>query len=277
MKDLSALHTAPLPKLHAWIEGGILPKGSFFLFGGETGVGKTFFILNLVRSLLQKTPFLGRKEFVITESPKKILWLDAECGEYEIARRAKKVFVDENIPPHAIDVYTDTATLCRLDSQDARGEFVSIIKKCEPLPDIIIIDPVSYFMHGSDSDTTQVRNLYGTLRYAKEALKLPDLTFILSHHFRKKPTGRPRTDHDPLDPENFRGAIEWLNHAWCAAQLAWAKDRPLRYNPDKGWDIRARFGKVRGAEPISDDQYYTIDGKTLRIAPGKDPESTWGS
>ncbi len=272
MKDLHKLFVDPLPERREWIENGILPKGALFLFGGGTSIGKTFIVLNLLRQLVEGTTFLNT-EWRVVDKPKSILYLDAEIGEDLLAQRVKQVFEGcTALKPDIImvDCYTST---CKLDVNEGRQELFKKIRQCPTKPDIIVIDPLSYFMEQDDSDNAAAQQVYTTCRMAQEQFN-KDLTFIISHHYRKRPSGRGLETYDPLEPAEFRGASKWTDMSWTTMTLNRTHD-----NADGGWDLEARFPKIRANKPISGTHYFTMKDKRMTLWPkgsvrAKNP--TWG-
>lgn len=235
-ESFRALWKEELGEMPSYIPGGILPKGGFFLFGGEPGVGKSLFILNLMRRIMGQRPstFPAYPALALGDKCERALYLDAEVGRHGLWERVKGIF--DTPPPHGF-VYTTETSELTLDTEAGRGRLKKLIDTAKP--EIVIVDPVSSFMAGSDSDNSNVADFFRTLRWLQEQQPDP-LTFILCHHFRKKPS--EREDWDPLDLENFRGATKWISEAWTILPLA-DIDRSKR-------SVKARWGKVRhGPQP----------------------------
>ena len=272
MKDLHKLFMDPLPERREWIENGILPKGALFVFGGGTAIGKTFIILNLLRQLVEGTTFLNT-EWRVMDKPKSILYLDAEIGEDLLAQRVKQVFEGcTALKPKIIMADCATAT-CKLDVNEGRQELFKKIRACPVVPDIIVIDPLSYFLEQDDSDNLVATHVYNTCRMAQEQFN-KDLTFIISHHYRKKPSGRGMETYDPLDLTEFRGASQWANISWTMMTLNRTHD-----NNDGGWVLEARFPKIRANKPISGTYYFVMKDERMTLWPkgvAKVKNPTWG-
>lgn len=255
---------APPVKNREWIENGILPKGGIMLFGGDTGIGKTFIILNMIRSLVEGSNFLGT-EWRVMDKPKSILYLDAEIGKDLLSNRVKKVFKGcENFGPGSVNAECDTG-LIKLDTAAGRTKFYDKIKTCKVVPDVVVIDPLSYFLENGDNDNQVASSVYDGFRYAQQTFNR-DMTFVLSHHYNKKPRGQGLDNFDPLDLHNFRGATKWSNIAWTVLTLNRTKD-----NNDEGWNLEARYAKIRAQKPISGTHYYRVHGDSLLVKPRTTP------
>ncbi len=240
-----------LGEMPSYVSGGILPKGGFFLFGGEPGVGKSLFILNLMKRLMGPRPstFPAYSALTLTDVCQRALYLDAEVGRWGLCDRVRQIY--DTAPPHGFIYTTDTSELT-LDTEAGRGRLKKLIDASQP--EIVIVDPVSSFMAGSDGDNSNVADFFRSLRWLQEQQKDP-LTFILCHHFRKKPSDRD--EWDPLDLENFRGATKWISEAWTVLPLADAKR--------SGRLVKARFGKVRHGPQPADTWHFKFDNNQRMV------------
>lgn len=238
-RSFSSLWKEDRGEMPAFVGNGILPRGGFFLFGGETGIGKSMLMLNIMHALFDHRPrgFPGCRSLPLVDTPERVLYLDAEVGEWGLWRRVKDIW--DEPPPHGF-VYATATSEYVLDTEPGRRKMLDLLQASQP--EIVIIDPVSSFLLGDDSENSSVAQFFRSLRWFQEQLN-PLLTFFLIHHFRKKPS--ERADFDGLDIDNFRGASKWNNEAWTALTLI-EEDRATRR-------IRGRWAKVRhGPKPRAD-------------------------
>ena len=82
--------TPPVPQ-PMWVEPAILPKGGLLLFGGESKIGKSFLVLEMMRALATGEDMFGNPQFVIPERAKVVL-IEQELGDYILRGRAVEVF-----------------------------------------------------------------------------------------------------------------------------------------------------------------------------------------
>jgi len=243
-RSFATLWEEDLGEMPSFAAGGILPKGAFFLFGGETGIGKSLLMLNIMDRLMGPRPghWPGRPDIELTDVPQRALYLDAEIGEWGLWDRTKKIWTQA--PPRGFVYATDTAEMT-IDTEPGRKRLLDLVLAAQP--EIVIIDPVSSFMSGSDSDNSAVADFFRSLRWIQE--KAGPITFLLSHHFRKKP--QEKQDYDPLDMDNFRGASKWMNEAWSVLTMK-SEDLFLR-------KVVARWAKVRNGPHPSGDFRWRYD------------------
>ena len=74
-----------------WVEPAISPKGGLLLFGGESKIGKSFLVLEMMRALATGEDMFGNPQFVIPERAKVVL-IEQELGDYILRGRAVEVF-----------------------------------------------------------------------------------------------------------------------------------------------------------------------------------------
>jgi archaellum biogenesis ATPase FlaH len=252
VKDARSLWALDADSMPAYIAAGILPIGGVLLFGGPTGVGKSLMALNMIHDLLhrERSEFLGTPGYTLEKKPSRIIYVDAEVGEYGMAERLKEVFPRQ--PAAGELLYTDQVSDLLIDEDIGRRRLLNMVEMEKP--DIVILDPVSNLMEGDDSSNKDVKGFYQGLNWVKEKYGHP-LTYLLVHHFRKEPAGRYSEDYDPLDPQNFRGASTWVGQAWTAMTMAGNRIGDLAR--------RASWPKIRHGPP--DSKTYQLKWEGRRV------------
>lgn len=177
------------------------------LMGGQAKIGKTFLLMDLAHQLAVGGNLWGIPEFSIP-SKATPLFVENEIGIDETQRRfinrytalnepaPENAFIASKIPDMLLDMAAGAKTLrAMIDKTGAN---------------VVILDPISRFMLGSENDNSQVQVL---IRQLDEIMRdYPGLSIVLSHHFGKPPAEKFQAeDYDPLSAYNFRGASKWFD------------------------------------------------------------------
>jgi len=125
-------------------------------------------------------------------------------------------------------------------------------------PNIVALDPISKFHTGEENDNTTVARLADTLDRFVARYKQENLSFILSHHFRKPQMGEGRVV-DPLSPHNFRGAGRWFAEADTVTTFHRPEPPSDTVRGTPGWRVRSRWTLRHG--PNLDNVTYWIHAR----------------
>lgn len=173
------LETCPDPV--NWIVDGLIAEKSLAIIDGLGASGKSILMLQLAMAVASGSPIFGR----IDTKKSRVLYLNAEDPINEIHRRIKNISM--YIPE--IDDERDNLTILNTDvfntipflTEKVYGsikqtQFYDTIKAlCEYWkPELIIIDPLSYFLHDENSSDSAIA-FYYLLRQLKASV-------ILVHH-----------------------------------------------------------------------------------------------
>ncbi len=234
--------------------------------GGPAKMGKTFLLMDLAHELGEGGKMWGT-EFEIKEAVT-TLYVEQEIGMYEFQRRLKNrynalggrvpqnVFVLSKVPGMMLDTARGIEIL--------RREIQAVGAK------VVILDPISRFMIGSENDNTQVQVL---IRQLDELVgSVPDLSIVMSHHFGKPPASKEAAeDYDPLSAYNFRGASKWFD----------APDTLITFQslPTRGTEwkrMRAGFELRQGPSPAP-KSFVVADGGPVHLASHESMQAAVGA
>ena len=175
-----------------WIVDKLIPKKGITMITGDSGVGKTWFALQLAISACIGAPFLD--EF--TASALAALYIDAEAGEILLKRRAKEIWnaITSDVPEIG-EYYKDNENKIslRLSYQEIdlmNTEFVDRLLRDIELTgtELVIIDPFNRVFTGKENDAGDVAKFFNNIKRIRDAT---GCTFIFIHHARKRSFDAP--------------------------------------------------------------------------------------
>jgi hypothetical protein len=165
------------PNKPVWVVKGLIRQDASALMAGKYKVGKSTFMLNLIKSLTTGTPFLGRFE---VDKPMTVAYVDMELGdglawdwlrETEGIDYSKLVYMDRMGKGRRMNMRSDTL----------RANTARMLR--ENGVDVLIIDPLSPIMSslGMDENGAEtVRPLLDSFDMLKVEAELKAL--VVSHH-----------------------------------------------------------------------------------------------
>lgn len=241
-QKLSELIEAPLSQDPCWIDPAVLPKGGTMVLGGCAKIGKSWVAIELARALSTGTPPFECPQFKV-DQPTRVLLIDQELGENGLQARVKKVWARHRKSSYEDYIYYMTkVTQLKLDNQDG---IKIILDACEAVrPEVLILDPISKFHNFEENSNAEILKLATLLETLKKAYASGGMSIIMSHHFRKPPTGKFLDDYDPLDPYNFRGSSNYYGDADTLLTL----DRQSITGKSDEWKFKCRLVTRHGAE-----------------------------
>jgi hypothetical protein len=246
-EQLLTLLDTKLPEIPFWIgrsvkndKAIILPKGGKLLFGGQAKIGKTWLMLEIIRSLITGEPTFDHPKLTV-HKPKKVLFIEQELGKYGLQDRTAPVF--KSIPRdilHERLFYVSRDPSYNLTEPEAKRKLLYVLDKLEP--DVLIMDPISKCHHYDENDATGMAKMFAFMDKMLLDHQERGMSFVFSHHF-----GKP-SDRDPLSPYNFRGSSKFPDDP-DALIMVQEKDR--LDTPHKAWNVKVRF-VTRHGQGLSD-------------------------
>lgn len=261
-RNLADFLAEDIGTLPCWIDPFILPKRGILLFGGEAKASKSFFMMEMARALSTGTVMFGNGAFRVTEQSR-VLLVDQEVGEYGLHKRLKRIFARHN-PSMYRDhfAFLTQQPEWRFDTQQGREHILKTISEFKP--NVVMLDPIARFHGGEEQSSTEIGNLFREIYKMMQLGAVENMSVVLSHHFRKPPTGRNRDDYNPLDPYNFRGSSEWFGVPDTIMTLnrlpSPVKDR---------WTVQAGFRLRHGEEPPDMEFIVTPESNTATVTFGR--------
>ncbi|MCD6577993.1 AAA family ATPase [bacterium] len=228
IKDLLNMDVS-LPE---FITRPFIPKQSLIILGGKPESFKSIFTLILSINIASGTKFLN----IFETKRGKVLYVDAENGKIETARRIKYFF--KNIVDADFD-YLQFKSFKELDK---------ILKNDY---DLVVFDSFRRFLRGNETDSQVVNDFY--MNYLKP-LKEKGTSIILIHHFRKK--RGDITDEDLQ--EMFRGSTDIIAMIDLAYALEKVEEKVDIENSVSEYIINFRKAKNRLGIPIVDFSFRII-------------------
>ncbi len=203
---------APKPVKEQWIEPFFLPKSSKLLLGGQSKVGKSFTSMEIARSLATGTNVFRSSQFPV-HRPCKVMICDKELGSDSLGSRLRRYFTTATREEVELARKNLVAVTGHPEFYfDAAQNRATIRKELKEVrPNVLIIDPVSKFMAGSDQENDDVRRFLAFMDTLIEEHEEDGMSIVMSHHFRKPQTDYRGNEVEPLNPYNFRGGSRWYD------------------------------------------------------------------
>lgn len=248
----------PRPVVQHWIEPGLLPRSGKLLFGGEAKTGKSWSSMSMAYSLASGSPLWGNTAFSAT--PAKVMILDKELGEETLANRTARFFgplAEDDLDFACKNFVAFTGNpLFKFDNPANRGVLVNLVE--EHQPNVIIIDPVSRFLAGSDSNNDDVAHFIETLDVVREKYRHLGLSYVLIHHFKKPEYDYKGAKVNPGAFYNFRGASRWADDADAVVTM-----QRVDHDGDNHWKLKCAVTTRHGAGPGE----FMLDVKPDSLSP----------
>lgn len=234
---------------------GLVNMGDIFMFGGVSGIGKSFVSLDLAEKLCTATPLWS-----VYNIPKarKVLYLEQENGLWSMAQRLKARYPKDSglRPPSDLSIVSRQWDL-QLDNPVGMKQLVGWM--LDTSADVLIVDPVTAAMGGDESNES-IKRLFAHLWGMQDIVArarggdagLPPTIFLV-HHFRQPPNGGQESrDYDDLDGYNFRGGSKWRDCVQGSMTM-----KRMQGKGDELWRLQTRVTKTRD-HPEQEDPLLAI-------------------
>lgn len=233
-----------IPDGHFLIGPRVLPKGGRMVLGGLTGIGKTFVVLNLVRSLVEGGYLFESPEWKCV--PSKVLLIDKELDPWTLGERIGPIFQDlpRDLVQDNFKVISDPPSFYL--SNQSCVEWLGDYCERESI-DVLILDPINQMHFWGENDASEGLRLIEALR----SIQRGKVSVVFTHHFKKPLQGRDAENYDPLSMYNFRGTARLIEDSSMVLTL----DRqPGNLNNDghESWALECLVAKLRhGGRPAN--------------------------
>lgn len=254
---VAELYNKPLPEHPHWVSGGVLPKNGVMIMGGEAKIGKTWLCLEMAQTLSEGGNLWGLDKYE-TVDPVGVHYFDAEVGEYEFHRRVKLKYDVLGRPPRDSFFFSSRLTNFAIDTSE--GQMVLARELEESGARVAVIDPVGAALSGDENSNQDVERMFTSL--SELMISMPELSFILIHHYGKPPKNREESDYDPLSHYNFRGASKFVDRATTLITVARMADHPGEW-----MRIKTRFKIRQGPPPEHDMKLSVLPGGLIIPTP----------
>lgn len=176
-----------------WLWPGWIPRGMVSLLGAYQGTGKSYFVLDLARTVIHGGTW---PDGAPAEKLGKVIYVDAEAIPQVNNERAVKLQLNRHqlylLMPTAGEIFDLTAAKW----QDRLTDMVGALR-----PELIIIDSYSSI---SSSGQNSVEDTARLLAYLTGLAALADCGFLVLHHLRKPPGGQ--LNLPGMSVHDFRGS-----------------------------------------------------------------------
>lgn len=167
-----------------------LPATGVAMIAAPPKARKSWSVMQLAHAVANGTQWLG---FNVPE-PKKVLYIQAELPNWQVASRMTQMFGDDPLPNVAF-FHTYGANL--MEDDDLQGLLDAIQSYGAEL---VIIDPVANFWQGDENSSSSVNAFFDQITKIQKL----NCAVVLVHHARK-------TDvNERLSPQHQRGSNVWF-------------------------------------------------------------------
>jgi len=159
-----------------WLWQGWLPRGYLTMLVAESGIGKSWFCLELARPILTGT---GWPDQTPNETRGCVLYADTEASQALTLERADTL----GLPTGKIRIPSpggDILAPLKIDTQEGWSELEYQIDTYKP--ELVIVDSLSG-SHGGDENSAEIRGLLFNLA---ELARNKQIALLVTHHLRKK-------------------------------------------------------------------------------------------
>lgn len=237
--DFADLLIHDLPPNPQWISGGVLPKNGELLISSYAKAGKSWIILEIIRSLVLGEPLFGYGGFSVME-PAKVFLVDAELGVYNLQKRGRKSYSDVNPLDFSGRLYVAPKNpKLNFSSVEGIKYFKSIVTDYQP--DVLILDPIGRMIFEDENSAEVITRLFHELAELRYLGHSWGLSVAMVHHFGKPPKNeQAREGYDALDPYNMRGSSQFFGapDTLVTMHRTGKITTPLH---EEAWEIGARF------------------------------------
>jgi len=233
----------PVPEYYYTLQPNILSRGGRMMVSGDTGIGKTWIALNLLRAFVTGEGLFGNAEW---PTPKlRPLLIEAEVG-VPLYKRAEMVFRDQPELKKDFDFMPPPRGFS-LNHVSCVSWLADVVKNEKY--DIIILDPISK-LAPMDEGGKEVAQLIAYL----SDIQGDQASIIFMHHNRKAPTNSfQQQNYDELDLDEARGSSKFKGDIDAGLMLAMkpgsGKDlKDASGNQYANFVLRAAWAKTRHSE-----------------------------
>lgn len=227
-----------------WLLEGMIPAGKYVVLSGDSGLGKSWWMLLFILCSTRGLPFLGKKT-----APMRALYIDEENGVQEAQRRLRALADGIGIPEDddlGVDFLIDESV--KPGKELHRTRLADLIKK-EGYT-FIATDSLIRFFDGNENNSDEVKRFHESIDWIK---RQTGVGWGMLQHLNK--AGKDGKDISAGD--RLRGSGEFKAHADVHIQLR---------TVDNGATIITHVEKLRGGiKP--EDVVYRMDGNTMLDEP----------
>jgi archaellum biogenesis ATPase FlaH len=162
------------PKPMGWLIKGWIPESSIGMIHGASGVGKTFFMLDMLLSIAnQKTEWNGQKV-----KNGNVLYMAGEGKNGLQSRIALYMQEKGNIAENALDITVSDRSI-PLNNSEALECFKEQLRTFETVPSLIVFDTLHRFLEG---DENSAKDAGSFIRACEEIKSEFGCSIVLVHH-----------------------------------------------------------------------------------------------
>lgn len=243
-----------------WLWRNWIPRGMLTLLGAYQGTGKSYFVLDLARAVIE-----GGEWPDGTPAPKGcVVYIDAEGIPSIHVRRSKALGFDRSklfLQYPGDDIVLD---LTQTHWQDRLVEMVTALR-----PELIIIDSLSSSSSSGQNSTQDTNSL---LMFLVALANYGNCGMLLLHHLRKPPAGQLMLPG--LNLHDFRGSGHITAMARSVLGMSVSQSgRQFSLNGPRRLDlVKTNVADDGYPDPIGIVQHQEHDGEVVRFEYGEAPD-----
>lgn len=192
-----------------WVWKNWVLRGLLSMVGAVSGVGKSFFALDLARSIIMRQPFPDGQQ-PDPDRATRVLYVDAEMVPQILYQRARAWELDL---AKLYVLLPEESAILDLDKPAGRSRLTNAIEASEP--ELVIIDSLSAITSKGENYAEDVSD---RMMFLRELARKYDIGLLLVHHLRKTSSLVTRSWIVTLD--DFRGSTNIVNHTRSVMALS---------------------------------------------------------
>lgn len=194
MKELYSITYEP----EDFIIERFLPVSGMTMLSGDSGVGKSWIALEVIKSITKNEPFLDH--FAINHPGVPILLIDKENGLRRIQLRSKGMEIPDSEDIHIIE----QPHQFNLNNENLLEEVRGLIK--EKGIQVVIVDSFIDILIGSENDSTDISGVFNTLR----SISTEVCWFLLHHESKPLPNFKRTSGDRARGSSNIKAQVDYL-------------------------------------------------------------------
>lgn len=220
-----------------WIVHNLLPKDEVGMIYGESGSGKSFFVMDLILSIARGVPWRG----VVPVEQGSVAYIAAE-GALGVRNRVKAYMQHNNLPVDDVPLYILGDSPNLLELKDAKDLTHALVQLGTGLQ-VVVVDTMASVTPGGDENSG--KDMKRAINHCKAIHKATGALVLLIHHSGK---------------DASRGARGWsgMKGAW-GVEICITRDGDERIaaitKQKDGSDDGKDFGFTLNAIPVGRDQF----------------------
>ena len=244
------------PPNQYWWGPNYLPKSGTMLISGDSGIGKSWLVLSVIRALTLGEPVFGYPNFDVPRATK-VLYMDQEVSPAGLQGRIGTGFTQAELSQTA-ELFYAISGHPEISFSEPEGFDLISNEVARVKPEVLILDPIANLHDWEENSNTDIGKLFRKIGTLLALGKPQGMAVIVIHHNGKPPN--EKSDYDPLASRNIRGASKFKTVPDTILML---DKKKVLNKSHPAWKLKCRFDKSRQCAELPDFYLdFNKDGDT---------------